>query len=81
MLVEVHADGIYVKDGSEQGYVLLLATKSELQMNAEHAARDLDNRTNSLYDDLKTGEHPVTEKFPRVWEEGWETESKPLKGY
>ena len=81
VLVEVHMDGIWVKQGVDRGWVTMFTTKSERQMSAEKAERDKDNRTNSLYDDLKVGEHPVETKFRRVWDETWETESKPLKGY
>ena len=88
VVVEIQADTVLVTKGWDKRIVLLLQTKSESQMNAEHAAADLDNRTNSLYDDLKAGEHPVEVKMKRVWDkndpgyvESGTPEERGLKGF
>jgi hypothetical protein len=80
VLVQVHEDGIYVKEGAMKGWVLLLATKSEPQMNAEKAARELQSRVGDKpIDDLEKGEHPVTAKFARVWDDTVPS-GEPVKG-
>jgi hypothetical protein len=67
VLVEISADNVFVKEGATKGWVLLMRTKSESQMNAEKAARELANR-DKPNDDLEKGDHPVTQKFARIWD-------------
>src|SRR3954463_3833998 len=68
VLVQIHEDGIYVKEGVEKGWVTLFTTKSTLQMNTEKADREKADRLSNPVDDLAAGEHPVEQKFKRVWD-------------
>lgn len=77
--VEVHEDAVLVKAGEDNCLVTMFTTKSESQMNAEKAARELHARTDKQVDDLEVGEHPVTEKFARVWD-GSVRSGEPTKG-
>ena len=79
VLVEVHADGIFVKQGAEKGWVTMFTTKSALQLNAEKADRELTARTGKQVDDLAVGEHPVDKKFTRVWD-GSVPSGEPVEG-
>ena len=54
VLVEIHPDTILVREGYDKGWVTMFTTKSALQMNAEKADRELDNRTDGLRDDLRS---------------------------
>jgi len=81
VLVEVHLEGIWVKKGVDEGWVTMISTKSILQMNTEKADQELANRTDGLRDDLKLGEHPVEEKFKRVWEGDSNSGTAELKGF
>lgn len=84
VVVEVHADTVLVKAGQDKCWITMFTTKSESQMNAEKAARELQYRTGNHVDDLEVGEHPVEEKFSHVWDgsvpSGEPTEGG-LKGY
>lgn len=83
VLVEVHADGIFVKQGVDKGWVTMITTKSTLQLNAEKAANELEARVGSKpNDDLEKGDHPLT-KFARAWEgpSNSGTVDGGLKGY
>jgi hypothetical protein len=66
VLVTVDDTGMWVKYGAEKGWVTLITTKSERQMNAEKAAGELAERVKPN-DDLERGDHPVKVKFARVW--------------
>lgn len=83
VIVEVQADTVLVR-GVNPGVVLLCRTKSPAQMSAEKAAGDLAVRKGDQPDDLAIGEHPVEQKFARVWD-GSVPSGKPaeggLKGY
>jgi hypothetical protein len=84
VVVEIHADNMIVTKGYDKRIVLLGRTKSALQLSAEKAAKDLDNRTDNQRDDLEIGEHPVEQKFRRVWDGSVESgtpETRGLKGY
>ena len=86
--VQVHADGIYVKEGADKGWVLLITTKGEAQMSHEKAERDLAKRERGpevpigMTGDRPTFEDdPVDQKFARVWEDSGPTRTERLKGY
>lgn len=66
VLVTVDDAGMWVKYGVEKGWVTMITTKSEGQMNAEKAAGELAHRVKKN-DDLERGDHPVDVKFARVW--------------
>ncbi len=69
VIVEVHEDGIFVKHGHDRHIVMILTTKSEAQMSAEKADRDLQYRVGDKpNDDLTKGDHPVEVKMNRVWD-------------
>lgn len=68
VLVTIGHDSIWVKQGAEKGWVTLVTTKSERQMNAEKAATELQHRMGDKpNDDLVKGDHPVEVKFHRIW--------------
>jgi hypothetical protein len=88
VIVEIHEDGVFVPTGFDKHIVLLLVTKSVLQMNAEKAETELAHRHANPVDDLAVGEHPVEVKMNRVWDktdpgyvESGEPEKRGLKGY
>lgn len=82
VLVEIHPDTILVREGADKGWVTMLTTKPERQMNAEKAARELQSRVGDKpIDDLDVGEHPVEEKFRRVWEGDSNSGTAELKGF
>lgn len=78
VVVEIHPDGLGVMQGSEKGWVTMVTTKSILQMNTEKAAHELQARDKHV-DDLAVGEHPVTQKFARVWDDSVPS-GEPTKG-
>jgi len=84
VIVEIHEDNVFVRTGYDKHIVLLMRTKSERQMNAEKAARELQHRVGDKpIDDLEKGEHPVKAKMNRVWDKtdpGYVESGEPVKG-
>jgi hypothetical protein len=80
VIVEIHDDNVFVKTGYDKHIVLLMRTKSALQLNAEKADRELAHRTGDKQaDDLEKGDHPVDQKFARIWD-GSVPSGTPVKG-
>jgi hypothetical protein len=79
VIVEIHEDNVLVTTGYDKHIVLLMRTKSALQLNAEKAERELEHRTGNPTDDLAVGEHPVEQKFKRVWD-GSVPSGTPVEG-
>jgi hypothetical protein len=80
VIVEIHEDNVLVTTGYDKHIVLLMRTKSALQLNAEKADRELEHRTGDKQaDDLEKGDHPVTQKFARIWD-GSVPSGTPVEG-
>lgn len=81
VLVSVDDSGMWVKQGVDLGIITMVTTKSEAQMNAEKAQGEAADRVKPP-DDLEKGEHPVTEKFARVWDGSIQSgETREIKGF
>jgi hypothetical protein len=83
VVVEVHEEGIFVTTDYDKRIVLLLQTKSERQMNAEKAARELGARVKPN-DDVVKAEDPTT-RLKRCFGNDYLPSGKPeergLKGH
>jgi hypothetical protein len=76
VVVEIHADTVFVRQGSDKHIVLLLTTKSESRMSAEKADRERLARYRGPEQSTGMAEYratfpddPVDEKFKRVWDD------------
>jgi hypothetical protein len=87
VLVEIHDDGMFVKQGVSKGWVTLFVTKTVLQLNTEKADRELAARrddsgetpTGMTGDRATFEDDPVDKKFLRVWD-GTVPSGKPVEG-
>jgi hypothetical protein len=86
VLVEVHPDSIYVREGADKGWVTMVTTKSEAQQSAEKAERELAARhrgpevpTGMTGDRPTFDDDPVDQKFARVWDDTVPS-GEPVKG-
>jgi hypothetical protein len=86
VVVEIHADTVFVRQGSDKRIVLLLKTKSEARMSAEKAERERlarvrgpEQASGMTEDRVTFPDDPVDEKFKRVWD-GSIPSGEPVKG-